>query len=125
MSNEFGVRIIDREEVISTLEGIVQGKEDFVYYSFEGCTYQSGGQPDCLIGHALSRWGVSGETLLSLDNCSGGDTGIAASEVLKLIREEELIAFTADAVTAMDLAQRAQDADETWGYALRKAKGEI
>jgi len=79
-----------------------------VYDRIGSCRYVRDGKPDCLIGRALARIGVSVERLA--DN-----EGTGAYEVM-----DSLGGFSHVVMKAAESAQDVQDGGAPWGYALQR-----
>lgn len=79
------------------------------------CSYMDGGQPACIVGHALFNLGVEPRVL---DRIEGGTIGTAQRTLL-----HEDVEITLKALDFLDTAQTEQDNGETWGVALDRALG--
>jgi hypothetical protein len=125
------VKTITADDAIRLLRETVAGKEDFIYaedersdndYGIAECKYVKDGAPSCLIGQALSAFGVPVETLEDLDGFEESGS-IDSDEVDEKLSEAGFqLAGMADGIFAT--AQRAQDQGKTWGDALARAEYE-
>ena len=124
-------RIENEEQAVELLQKAVETRgRDYVYQKRIGpvsaskgegerCSYTYGGEPDCLIGVALSLAGWTPEMLSELDVGLRG--GVPISTLGRELMEfGPLVSPTARAV--LQAAQDAQDAGETWGAALDAAR---
>lgn len=112
--------VVTRENAIRAMTEVVkEAGVDHVYKQHigAGCSYVYEGQPDCLVGRALHKLGVSIETLEAMDE----DFGAFYSVVSTHLPEE--LDITAEAWRVLSLAQECQDRGHTWGVALDTAKG--
>ena len=96
--------MIDLPEVLEHLRAVVAAKgADHVYTG--ACVYSLGGEPACIVGHVYARL-----------------------ELLHLVRRNILARtmfpdlISAEARTALEAAQRVQDARGAWGEALAAAE---
>jgi hypothetical protein len=121
--------IITRPQALAALTDVVaDAGRDFVYTersNGEGalgtCLYWSpvNSGPSCGVGRALSRLGVSDETLRALDEpCYG--TAIYSRSSVGILRQAGFVMEPA-ALGAFMVFQRAQDQRYDWGYALDRA----
>jgi hypothetical protein len=108
------------EKVMAMLSEVVSERPDYVYESgmedAEGdtvCLYVQDGAPSCVIGHVLSRLGVSLDTLARFDN--GGGSG--ADEVVG----KTLDGVSDDMASALREAQVSQDQGYDWTHSLGMA----
>lgn len=108
---------IDADKALELLEDVVTEKgADFVYEApGGGCLYVNGNQPSCLVGHALVRAGVSIEVLSKLDG-TRGSVPISSADLSDAATLSEAASYI------FSVAQDLQDGDNTWGYALDKAR---
>lgn len=91
----------------------IRGEMDYPEGSPVGCRYVEGENPSCLVGHVLVRAGVPVDRLQSLDV-----SGASASNL-----KDYGLDVTPEASRILVAAQRHQDRGETWGIALRTARG--
>lgn len=79
-----------------------------------GCSYQKGGEPSCIVGHALVRLGMPVEELMEFDDT--GDSGIgcivSSNDDLFEIDDEK-------ALWGVEKAQSNQDNGVPWGMAVK------
>lgn len=112
----------------STLEGIKaivdEAGEDFVYQQHRrlgpiGCRYVHDGKPDCIVGRFLASVGVPLDVLSEYE-------GRGAEGVLESLQERSFLHFDDIRVRVfLRRLQKEQDAEETWGNALRAALLEV
>lgn len=106
-------------------EAVTEKGDDYTYPLHErnySCRYVNEGQPDCLVGNALHRAGVSIETLKEMDDDSDpwAELGISSERVQGILKP--FVTFTPAAVAALTEAQSSQDNGHAWGRALDCAK---
>ena len=97
--------MIDLPEVLEHLRAVVADKGDDYVYPESSCAYSLDGEPACIVGHVYARLG-----LLPLARRNA----IAWRMFPDLISEK--------ARSALEAAQRVQDARGTWGEALAAAE---
>jgi hypothetical protein len=120
--------LIDLQTALAALEGVIDdapGGRDTVYESPRGsCVYydEDKNAPSCGVGHALSRLGVSGEWLQTLDHTSlGGSCSAKGTSFLHTL-DRAGFELTTAAQAAFGEFQACQDGGETWGVALDNAR---
>ncbi len=130
---------IDRDEAVAAIDAIVEVKgEDFEYEPLYGqCSYfepENRGShepheaewstPSCIIGHYFKDLGIDsvGE-LASQTNRSTACNELHFRQISSLLRINGNFDFTDDAVDYLRNVQINQDTGETWGDAVRIAKG--
>lgn len=91
---------------------IAQKGEDYVYPEFDEkpCTYSINGEPSCIVGYAVDSIGHDLFLLLQTEEAKDGPMSVYSIESLD---------FTYAAKNALQRAQGAQDAGQTWGESLR------
>lgn len=103
---------LTEDETTRLLEEIVEEYGENYVYPDGTCQYfRDDGTCACLIGHLLARKGLTPE-----DVTGQNKNGVTA------LHAAGLISAPAPLLTALRVAQNAQDRDETWGVALLKYK---
>lgn len=114
------------DETLATLREVVaEAGEDFVYQRRYGndCLYSVNGEPACIVGRVLAKWGVD---LTRMDSEYDGEEGstmkgvFAPSLLVQLEREGELEVDDKSRALLRE-AQSRQDAECSWGESLRCA----
>lgn len=112
------------DETLATLREVVaEAGEDFVYQDHYGdmCYYSVDGEPACLVGRVLAKWGVD---LTPMDSASTGMStlvGLFAGALLDELRVMGVLEVDDPSVSLLWEAQTGQDNGETWGNALSEA----
>ena len=96
--------MIDLPEVLEHLRAVV-ADEDAGYVYTGACVYSLYGEPACLVGHVYARLGL---------------LPLARRNAIAWRMFPDLI--SAEARSALEAAQRVQDARGTWGEALAAAE---
>lgn len=114
------MEFIDARRALELLTDVVEGREQYVYEGpadkeFGGtkCVYQDGGQPSCVVGHALVRAGATPDQLIALD-----DGAIGADHLYEYLPDH----VSRGACEVFSKAQGYQDTGYTWGESLRYAR---
>jgi len=124
----------NRTTVTATLERVVaEYGEDYVYPKAGAtCSYSEQGEPSCIVGHVIAALNPEAfEKIAELEDATGV-SGSATSVVLgnwehtdwsSAVDEDEdlnAVTLTEDGrlASALNEAQRQQDAGATWGIAL-------
>lgn len=117
------------DDALATLrEAVAEKGADYIYTTPEGvqangnvvCSYvHNGGEPGCIVGNVLHRWGVGLDALLRIE---GSTATILGSGVWHDGRTERYLSRPVAGVLVA--AQRAQDRGEPWGMALALAEEE-
>lgn len=123
-------KTIDMRTAMRTLEGVVAGREEFVYSAENGCNYEWEGKPSCLVGQVLSELGLPIDVLAEMDKAKSEDymvdgeiiSDASLAEVVPIINTKSNMRLTRDAVAVLREAQARQDDHETWGQALGAAQ---
>jgi hypothetical protein len=120
---------ITRSQALTALTAVVEDAgRDFVYTERSNgkaelgiCLYWSAvnSRPSCGVGRALSRLGVSDDTLRALDEPGYGTAIYSMSSVQTLRRAG--VEMDPAALGVFMRFQRAQDQHYDWGYALDRA----
>lgn len=142
-------KVFGKEEVLAALERAVEAKgADYVDPGSRsdgpGCVYgTSDGAPSCIVGHVFDYLGldvgkldngtVQDEVLVDRGLISEEDNDFVYFDTYRFDPgyyygadlEEPEVEFTREAVTLMGYAQAKQDTGNTWGEAVKFAKGEI
>lgn len=120
--------LFDVPEVLVALEAAVAERgADYVYdYGSTpsgNCVYVgSDGTPSCIVGVALSKLGVSVETLKA-EGQTGAAGGRTPFNAIAIGSRSDLAALlTPAAVNVLAAAQFRQDSGESWGEALNAAR---
>lgn len=118
------MRTITREEIAAACTSAVasHGADHSPYrgeQSEQDCRYVRNGQPECLIGVALHHLGVPLDTLRDMDACMDGS--IDAIQALTVLGGAGF-AFTPEALGFAVVAQAAQDARDSWGDSVARAR---
>jgi hypothetical protein len=115
-------------ETLATLEEVVaEAGEDFKYQDHYGnlCHYSVDGEPACIVGRVLAKWGVLPE---SADSRAEGPTvGMFSSELLGHLEKLGILKVDEASNRLLQEAQYAQDGTFkeplTWGGVIEYAKG--
>lgn len=103
------------------VQKVAQENPDFTYPwddpDYEGCEYQRGGGPSCIVGHGLNRLGVPVADMAELD-----DEGGVPVDRLPVDFPELLEVDSDEALDRLVVVQSAQDVGLPWGEAVRRAK---
>lgn len=104
------------------------------------CMYVRHGEPDCLIGVSLARYGVPIAALQEIENAKGrsnfcdhedgddcveimcGEAGINSPWLHMLLAQHSQVRLSPEAVLVFHAAQRYQDAGRSWGEAEKAAE---
>lgn len=116
---------IDYDKAIELLKRAVAEKgADYVYERPDealSCVYVSNGAPSCIVGHVISY--VAPELLDSIhiwEQDAFAETGSGVESLVEHFGAE--FDMTDEALTALGIAQEAQDMGANWGRALGKAR---
>lgn len=107
--------MIKAEKALEVLSDVVRGREGYVdphANSGDDCEYAEFGQPSCIIGHVLDKFGVDVNQLWN-------------GEIVEIAWNEPLVrnlGFTERAIRVLSSAQEHQDRGATWGKACEEAK---
>lgn len=118
------MREVSYDETKALLEGIVKGREDFVYVPVDGyrCVNwtedDEGRTPSCIVGHVFAKLGVLGELRV-------GFKGWDAHGTTDMLAQFGVAWFDPSAVRLLARVQSKQDDGATWGLALGEAINEI
>jgi hypothetical protein len=109
--------VIDAAKALDLLAGAVKARgEGHIYPDFNGaCYYTASGEPDCMVGEALSQAGVSIDVLDGLNN-----RGAFMSDCRDYLAANG-VTVTEDAGKVFRAAQERQDIGNTWGDAYKVA----
>lgn len=117
------------DETLATLREVVaEAGEDFVYQQQygEACYYSVNGEPACIVGRVLAKWGVD---LTRMDSSAvvddGNLSGLFANGLLIRLRTEGVLDVGQDGVKLLKLAQARQDGECTWGESLSRAQNDV
>lgn len=110
------------QDVVDALrKAVIDKGENYVYENeTESCRYfDASGQPSCIVGHALSQWGVApfrfNETL------NGSGVGNLFREHVIADPQRDFDFKGSQAYRTLRLAQRRQDSGTSWGRVLEQA----
>lgn len=100
--------MLEDQKIVDAIREVASSAPEYVYKSpnqtNRACLYfDHGGNPSCLIGHALAKCGLTEDDVIE---------GSAALDVLGVKGIDE------DVALAATVAQDVQDGGGTWGYAL-------
>lgn len=113
---------ITLEAAIAKVAEVVDEKPDFVYEqpTPDGCVYLHEGEPSCLIGVVLHRFGVPlREAIYEKGVCSNSDgAGIA----LEKLRNGEYVTYEEFVPEYFQQVQDTQDAGQPWRSAQEDGK---
>jgi len=121
------------QDVVDALhKAVIDKGEDYVYEhpsGIKGCRYfDASGQPSCIVGHALSQWGVAPFGFEEMLNGSG--VGNLFAEHVLVDAERAMSDLAARAMSDLEAspayrtlrsAQQRQDSDVPWGAVLEEA----
>lgn len=117
------------DETLATLREVVaEAGEDFVYQQKYGetCYYSVMGEPACIVGRVLAKWGVDLTRMdSSVEAIEGNLAGLFANGLLIRLRTEGVLGVEEDGVKLLKLAQASQDGEFTWGESLSRAQDEV
>lgn len=110
------------DEGIAAVRAVIAGRETIVYekVTVDGdpeCVYFEGGEPSCVIGHALVRLGR-----WTLDRLRYLDHGAAGGSVAAVDLPRYLPGLPAEVAVVFNAVQKAQDDGVPWGVALRRGE---
>jgi hypothetical protein len=119
---------ITKSVVREGLQALIdEAGDEFVYAPVEGpaghnqCVYVDNGAPSCIVGRFLVNLGVTVERLKKADEARYGG-GLSAETLLRELTQEEVVSvWDPSVVYALQDAQSAQDARDSWGEAVRRA----
>jgi hypothetical protein len=110
---------IDTESALRALdECVAERGADYTYKpAYGACFYWDSktNSPDCLIGMALHKLGVSADILIY------GDT-LTFYLFAGRLRHSGIAVITNDAIAVLRRAQAEQDCGKPWGYAVEQAR---
>jgi hypothetical protein len=104
------------------------------------CMYVRNGEPDCLIGVSLVRYGVPVQALQEVENAKGmsnvcdheddedcaegmcGESSVSSPWFQSLLAQHSQVRLSPEAVLVFHAAQRYQDAGRSWGEAEKAAE---
>jgi hypothetical protein len=91
----------------------------YVREEFGGCyNVTLDGDPDCIVGWALIWLGVPAEWFTGHDPVEGGRRGAGAGSVCHMLRKDEMLNVTDDAMELFRTVQTRQDTGTAWGAAV-------
>jgi hypothetical protein len=110
---------IDETRALVLLRQVVAGREDFVYHvgESERCLYMQGGEPSCVVGHALALAGIPLSEIAGLDGGDDPEASVPAQDL-----SDVLESVAPAAAWLFGAAQEAQDAGQPWRVALAAAE---
>lgn len=125
---------IDGTKALSLLREVIAGNEDFCYetkkktvtedgygeYDTYLCLYAHEGKPDCVVGRALHKAGVTVEQLEAMDNIGATYDGFPTG--IGVVAMPENVNLTEQGREVFKAAQEWQDAGFKWGEALSFAE---
>ena len=100
--------MLEDQKIVDAIREVASSAPEYVYRTPDSTTlyclyFDYGGNPSCLIGHALAKCGLTEDDVIE---------GSAALDVLGAKGIDEDVALSAT------VAQDVQDGGGTWGYAL-------
>lgn len=124
------IKTINADAALRALEGVVAGREEYVYDSANGCNYEWEGKPSCVVGQALHELGLPISVLAEMDLAKGEDYYLdgdifvkdaTISQAVKIVHARSNLRLTNHAVGILSEAQSHQDMHSKWGVALDAA----
>ena len=112
------------DETLATLcEVVAEAGEDFVYQDHygEACYYSVKGEPACIVGRVLAKWGVDLTPMDSEYTGAGAMIGLYAGALLGHLRLMGVLEVDDLSASLLREVQIGQDTEETWGDALSEA----
>lgn len=110
------IRINKRQAIRLLEKAVIRKGHDYVFT--DRCVYFNGINSErCMVGEAFSIAGVSDKDLVDMFGSVGLLTSSSRDKSIK-----DIVYLTAGAREVLQVAQSQQDARQTWGTALSKAK---
>ena len=112
------------QDALDTLNEIVaEFGADYVYPDYQnGCHYMIDGEPSCLVGQVLYKWGVD-ISILDRDGVYRDESLYASysNRVLLHYKDQGILELSPEAKNVLTEAQYNQDSGTTWGESVRRA----